>query len=101
MLVLADGFEIQGTAHLGGMPDLRYALDGELQRFFPITEASVFNPATGERIEAPVVMPNKRFVSPFSLGERIRAGDNTLVVAARARRVASSTSAARIYVRGS
>ena len=75
-LVLADGFEIQGTAHLGGMPDLRYGLAGELQRFFPITEASVFNPATGERIEAPVVMPNKRLVSLFSLGERIRDRDS-------------------------
>ena len=75
-LLIADGLEIRGTAYLAGTAEPALALAGELDRFFPLTDATVFSAATGERIEAPVAMPNKRFVSLFHLGERIRAGDS-------------------------
>ena len=74
-LPIADGFEIRGTAHLDGAAEPAVALASELDRFFPLTGATVFSATTGERVEAPVVMPNKRFVSLFYLGEQIRADD--------------------------
>ena len=72
VLLMTDGFDVRGTVHLDGPPDPSVALAGELEQFFAITDASVAHAATGERLEAPVVMPNKRLVSVFHIGELIR-----------------------------
>ena len=39
---------------------------------FAITDASISHAPTGERLEAPVVMPNKRLVSVLHIGALIR-----------------------------
>ncbi len=72
VLLMTDGFDVRGTIHLDGPPDPAVALAGELESFFAITEARVSHAATGERLEAPVVMPNRRLVSVFHIGALIR-----------------------------
>ena len=70
--LFADGFDVRGTIHLGGPSDPVIALAGELQGFFAITEATLTHTATGERLDAPVIMPNKRLLSMIHIGDRVR-----------------------------